>query len=44
MNDDAKTLSRIRMTLDRAVSRYLSDPNINLIDFGYPECDGHRAI
>jgi endonuclease G, mitochondrial len=40
MNDDAKTLSRIRMALDKAVGRYLSDPNINLIDFGYPECDG----
>jgi hypothetical protein len=40
MNDDAKALSRIRMALDKAVGRYLSDPNINLIDFGYPECDG----
>lgn len=40
MNDDAKTLNRIWMTLDKAVGRYLSDPNIDLIDFGYLECDG----
>ena len=44
MNLDRHTLARARLALAEAASRYLFDPNISLIDFGYPEHDGDLSF
>jgi endonuclease G len=38
------TLARARLALRQAASNYLFDPNVNLIDFGYPEHEGRIAV
>jgi endonuclease G len=40
MHLDAMTIARARLALREAVRGWLFDPNVNLIDFGYPEQDG----
>ena len=37
---DAKTWRAARQALDRAISRYLNDPNVSHIDLGYRSKDG----
>ena len=43
MTVDRKVLARARMALQEARRGYLFDPNVNLIDFGYPEHGGEIA-
>jgi endonuclease G, mitochondrial len=37
---DPMTIARARRAIRQAVQQYLFDPNVSLIDFGYPEHDG----
>jgi hypothetical protein len=40
MDIDQRTLARARLALREAIRRWLYDPNVRLIDYGWPERDG----
>src|SRR3970040_2810001 len=40
---DAQTMKRARHALRKAVSKYLFDRNVSMVDFGYPEHFGQIA-
>lgn len=43
MKVDTRTMQRARRALRKAISRYLFDHNVSMIDFGYPEHLGQIA-
>ena len=43
MNVDPMTMARARLALCEATRAFLFDPNVSLVGFGHPECDGQLA-